>query len=89
MRARYKAFILSLLVPLGLGAQEIGLPVVWIPMVMIVMSTVYSVASYPAGLLGARERAESVSARFEVESAPGKGTTLRVTSAIPPTASNS
>ena len=39
---------------LVLRAQEIGLPVVWIPMVMIVMSTVYSVASYPAGLLGAR-----------------------------------
>ena len=35
------------------------------------------------GLLGARERAESVGARLEVESAPGKGTTLRVTSAIP------
>ncbi|HRN69248.1 MAG TPA: sensor histidine kinase, partial [Promineifilum sp.] len=35
------------------------------------------------GLLGARERAESVSARLEVESAPGKGTTLKVTSAIP------
>ena len=39
---------------LVLRAQEIGLPVVWIPMVMIVMSAVYSVASYPAGLLGAR-----------------------------------
>src|SRR5690606_15418481 len=39
---------------LVLRAQEIGLPVLWIPMVMIVMSAVYSVASYPAGLLGAR-----------------------------------
>jgi signal transduction histidine kinase len=32
------------------------------------------------GLLGARERAEAVGARFEVESAPGRGTTIRVTS---------
>lgn len=31
------------------------------------------------GLLGARERAEAVGARFEVESAPGKGTRVRVT----------
>lgn len=32
------------------------------------------------GLLGARERAESAGARFEVESAPGRGTQIRVTS---------
>lgn len=32
------------------------------------------------GLLGARERAEAVGARFEVESAPGRGTTIRVMS---------
>ncbi len=31
------------------------------------------------GLLGARERAESVGARFEVNSEPGKGTQVRVT----------
>jgi len=39
---------------LVLRAQEIGLPLPWIPMVMIVMSAVYSVTAYPAGLLGAR-----------------------------------
>lgn len=33
------------------------------------------------GLLGASERAEAVGARLEVDSAPGKGTTIRVTSA--------
>jgi len=32
------------------------------------------------GLLGARERAEAVGARLQVESAPGKGTAVRVTS---------
>ena len=32
------------------------------------------------GRLGARERAEAVGARFEVESAPGRGTTIRVMS---------
>jgi len=39
---------------LVLRAQEIGVPLPWIPMVMIVMSAVYSVSSYPAGMLGAR-----------------------------------
>lgn len=39
---------------LVLRAQEIGLPLPWIPMVMIAMSAVYSVSSYPAGVLGAR-----------------------------------
>ena len=39
---------------LVLRAQEIGLPLLWIPMVMIVMSVVYALASYPAGLLAAR-----------------------------------
>jgi len=39
---------------LVLRAQEIGLPLPWIPMVMIVMSAVYSAVAYPAGLLGAR-----------------------------------
>src|SRR5690606_18307052 len=32
------------------------------------------------GLLGARERAEAVGARLEIESAPGRGTAIRVTS---------
>lgn len=39
---------------LVLRAQETGLGLVWIPMVMIVMSVVYSLASFPAGLLAAR-----------------------------------
>ena len=39
---------------LVLRAQEIGLTLLWIPMVMIVMSAVYSLASYPAGLLAQR-----------------------------------
>ncbi|RPH64903.1 MAG: MFS transporter, partial [Burkholderiales bacterium] len=39
---------------LVLRAQETGLPLLWIPMVMIAMSTVYSLSSYPAGLLAAR-----------------------------------
>ena len=39
---------------LVLRAQELQLTLLWIPMVMIVMSVVYSVSSYPAGLLAAR-----------------------------------
>ncbi|MCO5108910.1 MAG: MFS transporter [Burkholderiaceae bacterium] len=39
---------------LVLRAQELALPVLWIPMVMIAMSAVYSVAAYPAGVLAAR-----------------------------------
>jgi signal transduction histidine kinase len=35
------------------------------------------------GLLGMRERVEMVGGNFHVESAPGKGTTVRVQ--IPPT----
>jgi len=36
---------------LVLRAQELHLTLLWIPMVMIVMSVVYALASYPAGLL--------------------------------------
>lgn len=39
---------------LVLRAQEMHLTLFWIPTVMIVMSAVYSLASYPAGLLGSR-----------------------------------
>ena len=36
---------------LVLRAQEIGLTLLWVPLVMIVMSAVYALAAYPAGLL--------------------------------------
>lgn len=39
---------------LVLQAQELSVPLLWIPMVMIVMSAVYALAAYPAGLLAAR-----------------------------------
>ena len=39
---------------LVLRAQEMQLTLFWIPMVMIVMSAVYSIASYPAGLFARR-----------------------------------
>ena len=39
---------------LVLKAQEQSLPLLWIPLVMIVMSAVYALASYPAGLLAER-----------------------------------
>jgi len=39
---------------LVLRAQELKLTLLWIPLVMIVMSTVYSLSSYPAGLLASR-----------------------------------
>ncbi len=39
---------------LVLRAQELQLALLWIPMVMIVMSVVYSTTSYPAGILAAR-----------------------------------
>ena len=37
-----------------LRAQELQLALLWIPLVMIVMSAVYSLSSYPAGLLATR-----------------------------------
>ena len=39
---------------LVLRAQELKLALLWIPLVMIVMSAVYSLSSYPAGLLATR-----------------------------------
>ena len=39
---------------LVLRAQELKLTLMWIPLVMIVMSAVYSLSSYPAGLLASR-----------------------------------
>ncbi|WP_431284593.1 MFS transporter [Humitalea sp. 24SJ18S-53] len=36
---------------LVLKAQDIGLPLAWIPAVMVVMSLVYALAAYPAGVL--------------------------------------
>ena len=39
---------------LVLRAQELKLSLLWIPLVMIVMSAVYSLSSYPAGLLATR-----------------------------------
>lgn len=39
---------------LVLRAQELGFGIVWIPLVMVVMSLVYALSSYPAGLLAAR-----------------------------------
>jgi MFS family permease len=39
---------------LVLRAQELQWPLATIPLVMVVMSTVYMLASYPAGVLGAR-----------------------------------
>ena len=39
---------------LVLRAQNVGLPVAWVPAVMVVMSVVYSLAAYPAGILSDR-----------------------------------
>jgi len=39
---------------LVLRAQEVSLPLLWIPLVMIVMSAVYALSAYPAGLLARR-----------------------------------
>ncbi len=39
---------------LVLRAQELGFGIAWIPLVMVVMSMVYALSSYPAGLLAAR-----------------------------------
>lgn len=39
---------------LVLRAQEMTLPLLWIPLVMLVMSAAYALTSYPAGLLAAR-----------------------------------
>ncbi len=39
---------------LVLRAQSVGLPIAWVPAVMVVMSVVYSLAAYPAGILSDR-----------------------------------
>jgi len=39
---------------LVLRAQQLGLPVLWIPLVMVVMSLVYTLSAYPAGWLSDR-----------------------------------
>lgn len=39
---------------LVLRAQELAFGIVWIPLVMVVMSAVYAMSSYPAGLLASR-----------------------------------
>ena len=41
---------------LVLRAQSIGMPVAWVPLVMVVMSVVYAVVSYPAGVFVDRGR---------------------------------
>ncbi|HEX8011736.1 MAG TPA: MFS transporter [Casimicrobiaceae bacterium] len=41
---------------LVLRAQSIGMPLAWVPLVMVVMSVVYAVVSYPAGALVDRGR---------------------------------
>ena len=45
---------------LVLRAQELTLALLWIPLVMIVMSAVYSLSSYPAGLLASRHGKNSL-----------------------------
>jgi MFS family permease len=37
-----------------LRAQSIGLPMAWVPLVMVVMSVVYALAAYPVGILSDR-----------------------------------
>lgn len=43
-----------------LRAQQVGLPLAWVPAVLIVMSAVYAVSAYPAGLLSDRIDRRSV-----------------------------
>lgn len=45
---------------LVLRAQEMKLSLLWIPMVMVVMSAVYSLSSYPAGVLAVRTNRQVV-----------------------------
>lgn len=61
-RAYWRLIALTALISLArlseaflvLRAQETLLPLQWIPLVMIVMSAVYTLASYPSGLLASR-----------------------------------
>jgi MFS family permease len=39
---------------LVLRAQSVGLPVAWVPMVMVIMSAVYALSAYPVGVLSDR-----------------------------------
>ena len=41
---------------LVLRAQSVAMPLAWIPLVMVLMSIVYAMASYPAGILADRGR---------------------------------
>jgi MFS family permease len=45
---------------LVLRAQSVGMPLQWIPLVMALMSIVYAVAAYPAGLLADRGRQQAL-----------------------------
>jgi MFS family permease len=43
-----------------LRAQQVGMAIAWIPLVMVVMSLVYSLSSYPAGILSDRVNRRSL-----------------------------
>jgi MFS family permease len=43
-----------------LRAQQVGFSVAWVPLVMVVMSMVYSLSAYPAGILSDRMKRRSV-----------------------------
>jgi MFS family permease len=45
---------------LVLRAQSVGLPVAWVPAVMVVMSVVYALAAYPVGILSDRMERRSL-----------------------------
>jgi len=45
---------------LVLRAQSVGMPLQWIPLVMALMSIVYAVAAYPAGVLADRGRQQAL-----------------------------
>lgn len=45
---------------LVLRAQQVGLPLAWVPTVLIVMSVIYAASAYPAGLLSDRMDRHSV-----------------------------
>ncbi|CAN5749331.1 MFS transporter [soil metagenome] len=43
-----------------LRAQQVGMLLVWVPLVMVVMSLVYSISAYPAGILSDRVNRRSL-----------------------------
>ena len=45
---------------LVLRAQQAGFPITWVPLVMVVMSIVYALSAYPAGLLSDRMNRKSL-----------------------------